>query len=119
MFITKWFWRTVNASALPIAAIAVLISMALTVWVVQDNRNLTQCVDRWATQYVAVANERANAHDIVQKALDALIRAVPTANRPGASATFEHALSAYIAASDTEQLSEKQHPLPMPPALEC
>lgn len=113
------FWDVVTRGAMPFATIVLLVALVLTVWTVQDNRSLAQCVDRWAASYVSASNQRAEAHDDVQNALDALIRAVPTSATPGAAATFEHALNAYIAASNAERLAEKLHPLPPAPTLDC
>jgi type VI protein secretion system component VasK len=113
------FWSVITRAAAPFAVLALLLALVLTVWTVQDNRGLTQCVDRWATAYVLASNQRAEAHDDVQNALDTLIRAVPTTDTPQGAATFEGALSAYIAASNAERLAEKQHPLPVAPTLDC
>jgi|SRR5579863_8954510 len=113
------FWNFVTRAAAPFAVLALLLALVLTVWTVTDNRGLTQCVDRWATAYVSASNQRATAHDAVQVALDTLIRAVPTTRSPAGAATFEHALSAYIAASNAERVAEKRHPLPVAPTLDC
>jgi hypothetical protein len=113
------FWRFITRAAAPIAAFAMLLSLVLTVWTVQDNRGLSECVDRWAAQYVTVSNERASAHDVVQAALDNLIRAVPTTDTKAGAVNFENALSAYIVASNYERQSERQHPLPPAPTLNC
>lgn len=113
------FWEFIARYTAPFAAVVMLLALVLTVYSAQSTRSLGRCVDRWAAQYVAASTTRANAHDAVQTALDALIRAVPTADTPGAQANFENHLEIYIAASNAEASAEKRHPLPPAPTLNC
>lgn len=113
------FWDLVTRSAAPLALCVMVLAVALAVIFSQSTRSLGQCIDRWAAQYVAASSERDAAHDATQTALDALIRAVPTTDTPTGAATFDHALSVYIAASNAARQAEKLHPLPPAPALDC
>jgi hypothetical protein len=113
------FWGFITRAAAPLALVALTIAVVLAVWSNVETRSLGRCVDHWAAEYVQASTDRANAHDVVQTALDTLIRAVPTTDSPGSAANFEKALDKYIAASNAEQHAEKTHPLPAAPTLDC